>query len=183
MKVNLLPYQMVQKAGRNWRGLFALGGVILLASATLIFYVALQAQITRYEQDIAAMETEYQQYTAALERKKLLDEMQAAFSEKSGFITQLSGSGVKWNTIMDELRSIIPKTVVLYSVSSTEGTTIDITGQADTLQALAQFMINIQKANRVTKPDVRDVNWDQAAATFLFTMTCETKEVPAGGQP
>lgn len=176
MKVNLLPYQIAQKAGPNWRTVFSLAGVVLLAAVTLIFYVALQARVASFQAKIDVAETQYQEYTGALERKNLLDQLQAAYSEKSEFIDTLSGEGVKWNDIMDELRDIIPRTVVLGRVSSDEMGVITIEGRAGSLQAMVQFMINIQAGNYVTTPDIQRASWSTEASCFMFSMTCQTKQ-------
>lgn len=183
MKVNLLPYQMAQKAGPNWRSVFTLAGVVLLAAVTLIFYVALQARVGSYAAKIAAAEEQYQKYTTALERKTLLDQLQAAYTTKSGFIEQLAGQGVKWNDIMDEIRAIIPRTVVLSTVTSNATGLITMQGQAGSLQAIAQFMVNIQKGETISKADIIRATWDPDANAFVFTMTCQAKqqEVSGGG--
>ncbi len=183
MKVNLLPYQMAQKAGPNWRGVFTLAGLVLLAAVTLIFYVALQARIGSYEAKIAAAEEQYQKYTTALERKTLLDQLQAAYTAKSGFIEQLAGQGVKWNDIMDEIRTIIPRTVVLDTVTSGAGGLITMQGQAGSLQAIAQFMVNIQKGQTISKADIVKATWNDGEEAFTFTMTCKVRqqEASSGG--
>lgn len=175
MKVNLLPYQMAQKAGPNWRTIFALGGVVLLAAVTLIFYVALQARVTSYEARITDADQKYQNYVAALGRKDLLDQLQAAYTQKSGFIQQLSGQGVEWNLIMDEIRDIIPRTVVLDEVTSNTEGVITIDGRAGSLQALAQFMVNIEKAKYIAQPDIKTATWDTEANAFVFVMLCTAK--------
>lgn len=183
MRVNLLPYHMAQKAGPNWRTVFSLAGVVLLAAVTLIFYVALQARITSFQAKIVAAEEQYQQYVGALERKELLDQLQAAYSSKSTFIDQLAGGGVKWNDIMDELREIIPKTVVLDHVGADPTGVISLQGRAGSWQAIAQFMVRIQAAEYVTEPDIQRASWECAEAYFTFSMTCRTKqpEVSPGG--
>ncbi len=181
MKVNLLPYQMAQKAGTNWRTLVSLAGVVLLAGVTLIFYVALQARIGSYEARITTAEEQYQQYTTALERKSTLDELQAAYTTKSGFIEQLAGLGIKWNDIMDELRDIIPRTVVLDNVASTPEGLITVTGNAGSWQALAQFMVGIQRAETIEKPDIIRGTWNPAENVLDFTMTCRAKPQEANG--
>lgn len=181
MRVNLLPYQLAQKAGPNWRTVFTLAGVVLLAAVTLIFYVALQAQVTNYRADIAATQEEYSKYTAAVERKELLDSLQAMYTQKSGFISQLAGQGVKWNDVMDEIRRIIPRTVVLENVSSDAQGVITMDGRAGSLQAISQFMVNIQKAGTITEPDIKSIEWDAENQVFVWNMTCRTKQVVSTG--
>ncbi|RJQ08408.1 MAG: hypothetical protein C4551_05385 [Bacillota bacterium] len=181
MKVNLLPYQLAQKAGPNWRTIFLLGGMVLLAGVTLIFYVALQGQVNKFMADIAAVKRDYEQYTAALERKATLDQLQASYTEKQGFIMQLSGEGVKWNDIMDELRSIIPKTVVLDTVSSDETGHMVLEGRAGGLIALSQFHNNIQDSATMAAPDVKSVLWDIEGAFFKFVLECDAKQAVGDG--
>lgn len=181
MRVNLLPYQMVGKTGPNWQLVFTLSGIVLLASVTAIFYVSLQAQVSSYQNQIAAMEQEYQQYQAAIDRKAFLDQLQTVYTQKSTFIEQLAGEGVKWNLIMEEIRDIIPRTVIVDTMNSGDGGTINIVGRAGSLQALSHFMVNIQMATYVTKPDLQRIAWDSEESAFGFTMTCQPKEVGAGG--
>jgi len=176
VKVNLLPYQMAQKAGPNWRTIFTLAGVVMLAAVTLIFYVALQARVASYAAKITAAEEQYKQYTEALDRKTLLDQLQAAYTSKSCFINQLAGQGVKWNDIMDELRDIIPRTVVLDAVTADTNGVITLQGRAGSLQAMAQFMINIQTGRTIEKPDIISADWNPDAGAFMFTMTCRAKQ-------
>jgi Tfp pilus assembly protein PilN len=176
MKVNLLPYQIAQKAGPNWRAVFSLAGVVLLAAVTLIFYVALEARVRSFEKRITSAEVQFQEYAGALERKSLLEQLQAAYSEKSAFIEELSGEGVKWNDIMDELRQIIPRTVVLGKVISDDTGLISIEGRAGSLQAIVQFMVNIQKGHYVTEPDIQKASWSVDAGCFTFSMTCRAKQ-------
>lgn len=176
MRVNLLPYQLAQKAGPNWRGVFTLAGVALLAAVTLIFYGALQVQVTRVQKDLIAMEQDYQQYQPALERQQLLQDLQARRDAMTQFTESVPGMGVKWNLIMDELRDIIPATVVLEDVISDPTTgAITVSGRSGSLQALAQFMVAIQKAEYVTQPDIRNATRNLDLDFFAFTMTCLPK--------
>ncbi len=181
MKVNLLPYQLAQKAGPNWRAVFTIAGVVLLAAVTLIFYVALQAQVASFKADIASTEKELANYASAVERKSLLDSLQAAYTEKSAFIGQLAGEGIKWNSVMDEIRHIVPATVVLESVTSNTEGLVNIDGRAGSLQAIAQFVVNIQAAQTVTDPDVKSIGWNTDLGVYEWKMTCKTKQVVSTG--
>lgn len=181
MKVNLLPYQMAQKAGTNWRTIFTLAGVVMLAAVTLIFYVALQARVASYEARIVAADEQYTNYTNALEQKALLDQLQAAYTTKSGFIDKLAGQGVLWNDIMDEIRDIIPRTVVLGTVGADTEGLITINGMSGSLQALAQFMIGIAKGQTIEKPDIITATWDETTSSFQFVLTCRAKQAVSNG--
>jgi len=180
MRVNLLPYHMTEKKGPNWPLIFTLAGIILLAAVTFIFYTALQARIADYEVRIADMRREYEQYTAAIGRKDYLDQLQALVNQKQSFIDQLSGHGVQWNLIMDELRSIIPKTVVLDTVRD-NGEAIEISGHAGSLQAIAYYMENIDEGRYVTDSEIHNATWSDGLGAFLFKMTCRARGVPSGG--
>jgi Tfp pilus assembly protein PilN len=176
MRVNLLPYQMAQKAGPNWRGVFTLAGVALLAAVTLIFYGALQVQVTRIQKDLITMEQDYEQYEPALGRLQLLQDLQARRDAMTRFTESLPGMGVRWNLIMGELRDIIPATVVLEDVISDPATgVIALSGRSGSLQALAQFMVAIQKAEYVTQPDIRNATRNLEVGFFEFIMTCLPK--------
>ncbi|MCL6580786.1 MAG: PilN domain-containing protein [Firmicutes bacterium] len=174
MRVNLLPTEMVRRVRPNWRAVLSLVGVLLLAAVTGVFYTALQSQVGRIEASIRAMEEEYRHYTAALARKQTMDELRTLYEEKSRFVQQLSGQ-VRWNGVMDELRAIVPRTVVLHSVSSDAAGNISIAGQSGSWQALSQFVVNIQAGSCVTDPDVKSVTWNEELGAFVFSMTCKTK--------
>ncbi len=181
MKVNLLPYEVPERRRANLTLIFALTGILLLAGATFIFYSALQGRVTAIHSQIADIQREYEKYGPALERKAYLDQLEAAISRKSAFIQQLSGQGVKWNRIMDELRDIIPQTVVLDAVTNGEDGVITIVGRAGSLQAVSQYMENIRESEFVTAPGIRRVTWNTEFGAFEFVMTCRAKAVSDGG--
>jgi Tfp pilus assembly protein PilN len=181
MRVNLLPYQEEQKTGTRWATIFTLLGAILLVAVTVVFYLAMEGQVRSYEDRIAGLEREYQNYLPALQRKAELDQLLAMHSQKSDFVSQLSGEGVKWNLIMDELRKIIPLTVVVDSIEAQGEAEILIKGRAGSWQAISHFMVNIQNAKTVTRPDLHKGSWKREINAFEFEMTCEAKEASSGG--
>jgi Tfp pilus assembly protein PilN len=181
MKVNLLPYEAPERRGANLTLIFALTGILLLAGATFIFYAALEGRVTAIQGQIADIQQEYEKYGPALERRAYLDRLEAAIKQKSAFIEELSGQGVKWNRIMDELRDIIPQTVVLDAVTNSEDGVITIVGRAGSLQAISQYMENIRRSEYVTAPGIKRVSWNTEFGAFEFIMTCRTKAVSDGG--
>jgi len=181
MRVNLLPYELTGKRKANWSLVFTLLGIFMVAVVTAVFYLALQGRVNALRDEIAMVKNEYQNYTRAIERKSLLDQLQVVYSEKSGFINELSGEGVKWNLIMDEIRDIIPRTVVLDMVTNDGEDLITITGRAGSLQAISQYMINIQTARYVADPDLKNATWNAELEAFEFLMTCSPKGVSGGG--
>jgi Tfp pilus assembly protein PilN len=181
MKINLLPYQDAQRTGPNWQLIFSVLGLVLLGGVTVIFYLALEGQVQSIEAEIAATRADYQKYAAALERKALLDQLQQTYSQKSGFIERLSGEGVRWNLVMDELARIIPRTVILDTVTNDGVKSISINGRAGSLQAISQFMVNIQAAVYLAKPDIHQATWNADISSFVFSITCEAKGGDAGG--
>lgn len=181
MRVNLLPYEMTEKKTTNLGVIFTMVGLVLLAAVTGVFYLGLQGRVNELERSISQAQADFQEYARAIERKSYLDQLQIVVSQKEGLVDELSGQGVKWNLIMDEIRDIIPWTVVLDTVTNDAEGTITIAGRAGSLQAISQYLVNVQKARYVTAPDIQTATWSPDLNAFMFVMTCAPKVVPEGG--
>lgn len=154
----------------HWKTLLVTGVATLLV-LSIGFWVVVAMVTAGWRGEIAELQLANQGLGATLERSRHLDALLQEIQTKSQGIQALSAPGISWSLVLDELRRIAPSGVVLDSVRC-QVPLMSIAGRAGSLEALAEFAINIREAQNLGQPVVRDSTWDPGVGAFIFSLTC-----------
>lgn len=156
-------------------------GVVVLTLLAGLGHLGLWAVVRHYEAELAEARQECASLAGVVERYELMQRFEATNAGKGSLIAALPVINVKWNRVLDEVRRVIPQTVVLTALRSEPSGVVTVEGRAGDLEVLAQFGAGVQTATYLGSPGLSQAQWDSATGTYVFTLSFEIREVGGGG--
>ena len=187
IRINLLaaerPAQKKKAAGvpgaaQAYLLLAGFAGGALLASAGLYFYK--QSQIADLDQKIAQAEERQRQLQDIKKQVDDLETKRATFQRKVDLIEQLKAAQSGPVHMLDELSKALPEFVWLTGLSQA-GAQLDIQGQSNSLTAVADYILALQRSGYFPVVDLGGTTETQNIVTFSLKATFKPP-APAGQQ-
>jgi type IV pilus assembly protein PilN len=178
IRINLLPVRASKKRelGRQWLVLFAL----VLVGALIGNYLwwseqektleAIQARITKYEQDVATL-------NKIIGEVKNIKAQKAEMEQKLGTLKSLRDGRTGPVKVMDELATVIPQRVWLTSFDESAGTA-HLAGSATTIEEVANFVKKLQGSKFFSNPQSGAIRAEADGERVAFTITAAVKYSP-----
>jgi len=186
IRVNLLPYREIRRT-RQQKRFFLMLGVVVLLGATVWFtnhnYLSarleqqagrntyLEAEIVSLDKQIAEIKKVKEQTDALLQRKKIVESLQANRAETV--------------YLLDQLVRQLPDGVFLKGVQQ-KGNRVNVNGFAQSNARVSTFMRNLESSPYLEKPSLVEIHavTDKSTRLSEFTlsvMLTRTKEDAAAG--
>ena len=186
IRVNLLPYREIRRT-RQQKRFFLMLGVVVLLGATVWFtnhnYLSarleqqagrntyLEAEIVSLDKQIAEIRKVKEQTDALLQRKKIVESLQANRAETV--------------YLLDQLVRQLPDGVFLKGVQQ-KGNRVNVNGFAQSNARVSTFMRNLESSPYLEKPSLVEIHavTDKSTRLSEFTlsvMLTRTKEDAAAG--
>jgi type IV pilus assembly protein PilN len=140
-------------------------GGALLASAGLYFYK--QAQIKAVDEKIAAAEARQRQLQDIKRQVDELEMKRATFQRKVDLIEQLKAEQSGPVHMLDEVSKALPEFVWLTSLTQS-GNAIKFGGQSNSLTAVADFILALQRSGWFPNVDLGSTQEDKNIVTFTL---------------
>ncbi|HEY9856132.1 MAG TPA: PilN domain-containing protein [Stenomitos sp.] len=146
-RVNLLP----RPKPPSW---WVLGGAGLAVTAVVLVAFALSlGWLSRQTADeIEAVKHLTTTRQAAEGRYRVLQSQVEAIDAQKGAYEFVATGAPKWSEILDRLRSLMPEGVRFDKIEGTHDGLIVITGKAENLRAVGQFMLNLRGSGTFYEP-------------------------------
>ncbi len=143
IRINLLPREQLRRPGPAPRAVALLViGILLLATvASTLYFNARNAAV---RDEIARTEERIEGLKAQVSRVEALRRQIEAARRKQQLLQRLEAARVPWDTILEAVRTIMPKDVWLSQIAAGEDGGMNFIGYGLTYTAVAQFMVNLE---------------------------------------
>ena len=157
IRINLLSVER-QLPGRRFT--FDLGGqttvlsaLILVVAAVLVVsqFFSLRAESQALDDELAGARQEIQRLQAELEQVRLFDERRAQLELRIALIAELQRGQVGPVQMLDQVSQNLPDSIWLTEMRQ-EGNVLVILGRAMTLNALSDFVANLERSGYFIPP-------------------------------
>ncbi|HEY3248949.1 MAG TPA: PilN domain-containing protein [bacterium] len=143
IRINLLPREQVRRAGPAPRAVTLLAAAVVLAAmvaSTLYF----NGRNARVRDEIARTEAQITALTPEVERVEALRREIDTARRKQQLLQRLESARVPWDTVLEGVRTLMPKDVWLSQIAAGEDGSMNFIGYGLTYTAVAQFMVNLE---------------------------------------
>jgi Tfp pilus assembly protein PilN len=143
IRINLLPREQLRRPGIAPRTLILLvaGVVVVVALTTTLVFNARNARVRA---EIARTEEQIEVLKPQVARVEALRAQIESARRKQQLLQRLEAARVPWDTILEDVRTVMPKDVWLTQVAAGEDGSINIIGFGLTYTAVARFMVNLE---------------------------------------
>lgn len=154
IRINLLPQE---RAGR--RRIAVPKGMVLLIPAAIVVLVAgstvlLSQRNARVSNDLARVNREIEVLKPTVQRVEDLRREIDTARRKEQLLRQLEAMRVPWDTVLEEVRTVMPKDVWLTGAEVDDVGKLSFTGFGLTYEAVARFMVSLEGSEMFTDADM-----------------------------
>lgn len=160
--INLLPWREAERNKRQREfGFMVVGGVLITILAIIAVHMHINGLITAQNQRNRLLEQEIGQMDRQIEEIKDLETTKARLLARMEIIQQLQSSRPQIVHLFDELAVTLPEGVYLTKVTQ-QGSSISMSGRAQSNARVSAYMRNIDVSEWLTKPILKVIeNKDQ----------------------
>jgi len=145
IRINLLPREQLRRPGIPPRTLvLLLVGVV--AAAAVLTTILFNARNARVRAEIARVEERIEVLKPQVARVEALRTEIEAARRKQQLLQRLESARVPWDTILEDVRTVMPKDVWLTQMAAGEDGSVNILGFGLTYTAVARFMVNLESS-------------------------------------
>lgn len=143
IRINLLPRERVRRPAVAPRALaLLLVGVILVGALASTLY--LNARNARVRAEVDRVNAEIEALRPRVQRVEALRRQIEAARRKEQLLRQLEATRVPWDTVLEELRTVMPQDVWLTQVEVRDVGDLVFNGYGMSYEAVARFMVSLE---------------------------------------
>jgi type IV pilus assembly protein PilN len=188
IRINLLPHREIRRKQQQKEFFIMLGAVVGLGAA--IWFAAhsyLSGQLEDQNGRNAYLGDEIAKLDKQIEEIKKVKEQTAALLQRKKVVESLQANRAETVYLLDQLVRQMPDGVYLKGVQQ-QGPKVTINGFAQSNARVSTFMRNLESSPYLQKPSLIEIHAvsDKASRLSEFSLTVlltRTKEEPAGGRP
>jgi len=177
IRINLLPFRAARKRENIKRqiSVYVLC-VILLLVGMLYTFLQLNGKLNDARDTQASLKKELGNYEKTIQRIDELDQRIQLIEKKLDVIKKLEEGKAGPVRLLDELAQAVPKNRLWLEALAESGGSLTLRGAAKDNETVADFMVNLEKAEHIRSVDLQSIQATEVEGVMLakFTLNCKT---------
>lgn len=157
IRINLLPHREEKRAARQKQMLFISGGVAALGALSVLFvYLAIATMISEQEGNNQYLKGEITKLNTEIEEIKALKDKTRSLLERKKVVEDLQANRAEAVHLFDQLVRLLPEGIYLKAVKQT-GKVVNIQGYAQSNARVSTLMRNLEASPWLELPDLVEI--------------------------
>lgn len=153
IKINLLPRERARRPLVSAR-LGVAAGLIVASGFAIVSWIYLSGLNAKVRADIRDVDRQIEELRPQVARVEELKRQIEAARRKEQVLRQLESMRVAWDSVLDELRDVMPTDVWLIRIEARDDGSFSFNGFGMSYEAVARFMVSLEKSPRFRGVDL-----------------------------
>ncbi len=177
IRINLLPRERVRRRPLALRLLVVVVAGAALA-ALVVATIALNVRNTRVRNEIAERRDKIAVLRPQVERVEALRKQIESARRKALLLKKLEDARVRWDTVLEEVRTLIPKDAWLARLTAADDGSFVVDGYATSYESVARWMVSLKASKMFTGVELTVTEKQRVAGQTVFYYGLTARLVP-----
>jgi type IV pilus assembly protein PilN len=177
IRINLLPFRAARKRENIKRqiSVYVLCMILLLVGM-LYTFLQLNGKLNDARDTQVSLKKELGNYEKTIQRIDELDQRIQLIEKKLDVIKKLEEGKAGPVRLLDELAQAVPRDRLWLEALAESGGSLTLRGAAKDNETVADFMVNLEKAEHIQSVDLQSIQAKEEEGVMLakFTLNCKT---------
>jgi len=177
IRINLLPFRAARKRENIKRqiSVYVLCMILLLVGM-LYTFLQLNGKLNDARDTQVSLKKELANYEKTIQRIDELDQRIQLIEKKLDVIKKLEAGKAGPVRLLDELAQAVPRDRLWLEALAESGGSLTLRGAAKDNETVADFMVNLEKAEHIQSVDLQSIQAKEEEGVMLakFTLNCKT---------